>query len=168
MQIINDLLATPCINRSVAVALIAAVLLGGGCASSVTFPASDTAQGGDPFVTPCCEIMGSALKYAHGQLEPTAPLIWNLPAGTDRLVWEKVGRELPADARCMRGDDATCWSMKQLRLDGSRAQVDVVYRTPQGVWQMVTVHFEGAFGATYRPLYLQRWLVPVDPPVCGS
>jgi hypothetical protein len=40
------------------------------------------------------------------------------------------------------------------------------------VYQILTVHLEGAFGADYRPMFVQRWLIPAkaqafNPPVGG-
>lgn len=139
-----------------------------GCASLVSYPADSGERSADVFTTPCPEIMATSLKYAYTEFGRQGPLVWNLPPDTDKLAWGKVARLLPADARVMAAGDDSALTIRKLRLDGSRASVDLVYRTDGGVWQMATVHLEGAWGHPYRASYLQRWLVPESAPTANA
>jgi hypothetical protein len=72
----------------------------------------------------------------------------------------------------MAEGDKDAFTVKQVRLNGGKAEVDVVYPSPEGVYQIMTVHLEGAFGADYRPMFVQKWLIPAkaqpfNPPVGG-
>jgi hypothetical protein len=59
--------------------------------------------------------------------------------------------------------------MRQARIDGGKAQVDIEYPTRDGIYQTVTVHLKGASGGFgYKPDYLQFWKVPVRAPVCQA
>ncbi len=144
------------------------ISLTGGCASLVSYPTDSGGRPADVFMTPCPEIMATALKYAQADLGRQGALVWNLPPDTDALVWGKVARLLPSDARVMGPGDESALTINKLRLDGGRASVDVVYRTGEGVWQLATVHLEGAWGHTYRASYLQRWVRPESAPTANA
>ncbi|MGA1266513.1 MAG: hypothetical protein ACO32J_04975 [Phycisphaerales bacterium] len=143
------------------------------CASMATYPPVDgkpTMSGSTP---PLPQIMASSLRYAHQRGNPGAPLVFNLPPDTIRAAWADVERRLGDGARPMAEGDKDAFTVKQVRLNGGKAEVDVVYPTPEGVYQMLTVHLEGHYGGEYRPVFVQRWLVPVDQlernePVLGS
>lgn len=135
-----------------------------GCTPLATWPPVSGKPPLVPSAAPCPQCMASAVQYTRQNATPQAPLVFNLPPGTDARVWYRVQKQLGPDARPMQAGDQSAFSVLQLRLDGGQAEVDVVYRTPEGVWQMATVHFKGWFGGPYRPTYFQRWLIPVDAP----
>ncbi len=110
--------------------------------------------------------MASGLRYAQVRLAPPGEiLVFNLPPQTPNYVWDEVAAKLGDGSRPMTESDKVGMTLQQLRLNGSHAEVDVIYVTTDGVWQMATVHLDGAFGADYRPSFLQRWLIPVEKPV---
>lgn len=154
------------------IALVLAVAcmscMSGGCAAIATWPPVEGKAILAPAAPPCPQLMATALSFTRSNISPSAPLIFNLPPGTEWKVWSEVAGRLGPDARMMQPGDSPVFDVRQVRLDGGRAQVDVVYLTPDGVWQMATVHFTGAFGSNYRPTYFQHWLLPIDPPVCNT
>jgi hypothetical protein len=65
--------------------------------------------------------------------------------------------------------DKDVWTVRQARIDGGRAQVDIEYPARDGIYQTVTVHLKGASGGFgYKPDYLQFWKVPVKAPACQT
>jgi hypothetical protein len=72
-----------------------------------------------------------------------------------------------APGKPMCPGDTNVWTVRQARIDGSKAQVDIEYPSRDGFYQTVTVHLGGASGGfDYKPSYLQYWKVPVKDPVC--
>jgi hypothetical protein len=63
--------------------------------------------------------------------------------------------------------DTAVWTVRQVRIDGSKAQVEIEYPSRDGFYQTVTVHMSGATGGFgYKPNFLQYWKVPVKDPLC--
>lgn len=139
-----------------------------GCTALATWPPTEGKAVLAPSATPCPQLMATSVSFTRQQANRGAPLVFNLPPGTEWKVWDEVRRQLGPEARMMAPGDAPVFDVRQVRLDGGLAEVDVVYATPEGVWQMATVHFTGAFGGHYRPKYFQRWFIPVDLPVCNT
>lgn len=150
-----------------AAALLVVALLAA-CTPLATWPPTEGRQPLVPWAEPCPQLMASAVAYTRTHAMPSAPMVFNLPPKTERKVWDQVLKELGADARMMEPSDAWAFTVLQVRLDGGEAEVDVAYRTNEGIWQMATVHFSGAFGGHYRPTYFQRWVIPVETPTCNT
>ena len=137
-----------------------------GCTAGATYPPTSGKTVLSPSTPPCPQLMASGLRYAQQRLAPPGEiLVFNLPPQTPFYVWDDVAMKLGEGSRPMTESDKVGMTMQQLRLNGSHAEVDVIYVTSDGVWQMATVHLEGAFGAEYRPSFVQRWLIPVEKPV---
>ena len=137
-----------------------------GCTAGATYPPTSGQTVLSPSTPPCPQLMASGLRYAQQRLAPPGEiLVFNLPPQTPFYVWDDVAIKLGEGSRPMTESDKVGMTMQQLRLNGSHAEVDVIYVTSDGVWQMATVHLEGAFGAEYRPSFVQRWLIPVEKPV---
>lgn len=152
--------------------VLAAVLTSGlfvsllGCTAGATYPPTSGKTVLSPSTPPCPQLMASGLRYAQQRLAPPGEiLVFNLPPQTPFYVWDDVAMKLGEGSRPMTESDKVGMTMQQLRLNGSHAEVDVIYVTSDGVWQMATVHLDGAFGAEYRPSFVQRWLIPVEKPV---
>jgi hypothetical protein len=59
------------------------------------------------------------------------------------------------------------WTVRQVRIDGGIAQVDIEYPSREGMYQSATVHLKGASaGFEYKADYLQYWKLAVKDPVC--
>ena len=158
---------TPSIRRLVATCLLASLASAGGCASWSTYPPT---AGGDsiaPGLYPAPQVMSTALAYCHQRTDPSAPLVYNLPAGVSEGSWDRIGMLLGGDARPMTTDDRNVWSIEQVRIRGNAAEVDVVY-LDRGVYQLATVHLEKPSLTPWRADYLQRWWIPVATPVAND
>jgi len=152
-------------NLAAALALAAAL---SGCASWSTFPPVAGGETLAPGLAPAPDVMGLALAYAHSKTDPEAPLVYNLPPGVSPGTWKSVKlRTGVKDARPMQPGDREVWSIDQVRLRGGFAEVDVVY-LEKDVYQMVTVKLQSRPFEPYRPVYLQRWLVPVPTPTSND
>ncbi len=158
--------------RTTIFAVIAAIALGG-CTASMTYPEYPGAPKADPSLQPMPNLMGDALKYAHQNIAPGSELVFNLPPTTPVQVWRLVAKRI-GTGRAMTSTDPTTglvWSVRQVRLSGGKAEVDVVYPTaaPAGaIMQLATVHFTGSTGQPFYPTVLQLWLVPTDGPACAT
>ncbi len=138
----------------------------GGCVAAMSYPEYPGAPKADPSMQPMPNLMADGLKFAHARLAPGTELIYNLPPMTPLQVWRNVGKRLDV-GRPMKPGDTLEWSVKQVRLTGARAEVDVVYPT-EGMYQLATVHFVGSTAQPFLPGMLQLWLIPVDAPVCNT
>lgn len=148
------------------------VLLLAGCAATATYPptaGNATVTGNTP---PLPQVMSSALRYAQQRGNPNEQLVFNLPPNTLQSAWDDVARRLGDGCRAMTAQDKDAYTVRQVRINGGKAEVDIVYPSPEGVYQIMTVHLEGGFGTDYRPMYVQRWLIPskqqvFNPPAPG-
>lgn len=145
---------------------IAVALAISGCAATMTYPEYEGAPKADPSLQPIPNLMADALKFAHHRTAPEQELVFNLPPTTPVQVWRGVGKRLGM-GRPMTAGDTLVWSIRQVRLSGGRAEVDVVYPT-EGIYQLATVHFVGSTAQPYYPTMLQLWLVPVSAPTCNT
>ncbi len=153
-----------------AIGLLCAAMAGGasllfpGCSVYSTFPPDSPSQFVDPYFPPMPDVMAKALTFAHGRLAANAPFIWNLPAGAQYAVWEKVAQELPTGAVPMTSVDQDVFSVRQVRISGGQAQVDIVHRA-SGVWALVTVSLKKMGPLQmFEADYLQSWTIPVEAP----
>jgi hypothetical protein len=152
-------------------ALVTAIILTG-CATTATYPPTAGSGGVTATQPPLPQIMASALRYAQQRGNPNAALVFNLPPRSLQAAWDDIGKRLGDGARPMREGDKEAFTVRQVRLNGSQAEVDIVYPSPEGVYQLMTVHLEGAFGVDFRPMFTQRWLIPskaqpFNPPLDG-
>jgi hypothetical protein len=148
------------------------VLLLAGCAATATYP--PTAGGGSVTgnTPPLPQVMASSLRYAQQRGNPNAQMVFNLPPGTLQSAWDDVGKRLGDGCRAMTADDKEAFTVRQVRVNGGKAECDIVYPSPEGVYQIMTVHLEGGFGTDFRPMFVQRWLIPskqqaFNPPLAG-
>lgn len=117
-------------------------------------------------VPPLPQVVSSALTYAHDEIAKGSPLVYNLPAEINPAAFPAFERRIPGGKPMCPGDTGV-WTVRQVRISGSKAQVDVEYPSRDGFYQTVTVHLQGATGGIdYRPSYLQYWKLPVKDPVC--
>lgn len=149
-------------------ALVALVACVSGCTPLATWPPTEGRPPLVPEAPPCAQLMATSVSFTRSNTNASAPLVFNLPPKTSWKVWAEVQRQLGSDARMMDASDPWAFTVQQVRLDGGQAEVDVAYRTNEGIWQMATVKFTGAFGGHYRPTYFQKWMIPVEAPTCNT
>ena len=161
------------IGPSFVAASLAACALGvalslAGCSAPRTWPSVTGEQGISADAPPLPQVVMDALKHAHKEIAPGAPLVYNLPQEINVSAFGTYERGL-APGKPMCPGDRDVWTVRQARIDGSKAQVDIEYPTPEGIYQTVTVHLAGATaGIGYKPDYLQFWKVPVKAPMCQT
>jgi hypothetical protein len=150
--------------------VLAAVLLAtapAACVSVSTYPPTAGATKMTPSVSPGPELMAGAIKEASRVTKGAEPIVFNLPVGLDSGTWRRVAGLLPSGARAMRAGDETVYSVQQLRLSGGTAEVDVVY-PDRGVYQLMTVKFEGGPALPWRVQWAYRWVIPTTAPVAND
>jgi len=152
--------------------LLAALLFVGislqmvGCSAAMTYPEYPGAPKADPSLQPLPNLMADAITFVHGRVCAGSEVVFDLPPNTPKQVWRVVAKRL-GTGRVMREGDKGVLYVRQVRLSGGRAEVDVVYPA-DGIYQLATVHFTGATGQPFYPKMLQLWLVPTDTPVCNT
>ncbi len=150
-------------SAAVAVGVVGVVA---GCTSVMTYPEYPGAPKADPSMQPMPSLMADGLKFAHTRVAPTAEFVIDLPPNTPKQVWRQVLKSC-TPCRPITPSDKIAWSVRQVRLSGGKAEVDVVYPT-DGIYQLATVHFTGATGQSFYPTQLQLWFVPIQAPVCNT
>jgi len=137
-----------------------------GCSAPRTWPSAGGASVISADTPPLPQVVIASVKYAHEQIAKDSPLVYNLPSDMNVPAFATYERGL-APGKPMCPGDTNVWTVRQARIDGSKAQVDIEYPSRDGFYQTVTVHLQGATGGfDYRPAYLQYWKVPVKDPVC--
>lgn len=132
------------------------------CAPAATYPPTEGSTSIGPKSPPVPELMAESVRYAHQRLGRTDDVIINLPPNTPPEVWEEVLRRLPG-SRPMRSTEELAYHVQQVRVDGGKAEVDLIYRR-ENANQLMTVVFEGAPLRPWRSLYDKKWRVAVSPP----
>lgn len=156
------------LNTAGRVALVALALVAAGCSVPRSFPSASGNNGLSADGPPLPQVITSAVKYAHQQIAPASPLVVNLPAEVNTAAWAAYER-MYAPGKSMCPGDTGVWTVRQARIDGSIAQVDIEYPTRDGFYQLVTVHMTNASaGVGYKPEYLQYYRIPVKDPVCNT
>jgi hypothetical protein len=150
--------------------VLAALLLAvapAACTAVSTYPPTAGTTKMTPSVSPGPELMAGAIKEAHRVTKGSTPIVFNLPSGLSSGTWDRVARQLPSGARAMRGSDENVYSVQQLRLSGGTAEVDVIY-PERGVYQLMTVKFEGGAAIPWRVQWAYRWVIPASMPVAND
>jgi hypothetical protein len=150
--------------------VLAAVLLvsvPAGCTAVSTYPPTAGTTKMTPTVSPGPELMAAAIKEASCVTNGKQPIVFNLPAGLDNGTWRRIAGLLPDGARPMRAGDEAVYSVQQLRLSGGTAEVDVTY-PERGVYQLMTVKFEGGPVIPWRVQWAYRWVIPATAPVAND
>jgi hypothetical protein len=138
------------------------------CSAPRTWPSATGDQGISADAPPLPQVVIAAMKHAHQEIAPGTPLVYNLPQEINLAAFGTYEQGL-APGKPMCPSDKDVWTMRQARIDGGKAQVDIEYPTRDGIYQTVTVHLKGASaGFGYKPDYLQFWKVPVKSPVCQT
>jgi len=148
-------------GQFVVVALLAAAPFA--CTAMSTYPPVDGKPISTPNVSPGPEVMAAAIKEAHRVTAPNSELVFNLPAGLAENTWNRVAYLLPEKARAMEPGDEFVYSVKQIRIMGGTAEVDVVY-PEKGVYQLMTVKVNGGPLAGWSVAWAYRWLLPEQKP----
>ena len=157
------------------VAFLGLSVLVGGCTPYSTYPPVSNAEVILPWMYPMPQVMASSLRTTYDKTVPVLEtetgrpeLVFVLPEGISDGVWESVAVDSEIDgARPMNEADVEAgtpvWAVEQVRVRNDRAEVDVIFPTPDG-YERATVILESKPFQPYRVRFFQRWRVPVDPP----
>lgn len=166
MQGLATGMRTGCGRTLAMIALLGAVSTVGACSAPRTWPSMSGSPGISADTPPLPQVVISALNYAHTEVSKDSPLIYNLPEEINPAAFGTFQRGL-APGKAMCPGDTHVWTVRQARIDGSKAQVDIEYPSRDGFYQTLTVHLQGATGGfDYKPAFIQYWKVPVKDPVC--
>lgn len=158
-----------------AVAFLGLSVLVGGCTPYSTYPPVSNAEVILPWMYPMPQVMASSLRTAYEKTSPALEaesgqpeLVFVLPEGVSDGVWQSVAIDTGIEAaRAMNESDAEAgtpvWAVEQVRVRNDRAEVDVVFPTPDG-YERATVILESKPFQPYRVSFFQRWRVPVEAP----
>ena len=144
-------------------ACILLAVLPAACTAMSTYPPVAGRPVSTPSVSPGPEVMAGAIKEAHRLTAPNTDIVFNLPAGLPENTWNRVAYLLPESARAMEPGDESVYSVKQIRIQGGTAEVDVVY-PDSGVYQLMTVKFNGGPLAGWSVAWAYRWMIPSEKP----
>ncbi|MEY3027763.1 MAG: hypothetical protein RL136_410 [Planctomycetota bacterium] len=148
--------------RSLA-ALVVLAVVPAACTAMSTYPPVDGKTVSTPNVSPGPEVMAGAIKEAHRLTAPNTDIVFNLPPGLGENTWNRVAYLLPDSARAMEPGDEGVYSVKQIRIQGGSAEVDVVY-PERGVYQLMTVKFAGGPLTPWTVAWTYRWMIPAEKP----
>jgi hypothetical protein len=154
-------------TRVLAAILLATAALPVACTAVSTYPPTAGATRMTPSVSPGPELMASAIRETHRVRGEGEQIVFNLPAGLDAGTWRRVASQLPEGSRAMRASDERAYSVQQLRLSGGTAEVDVAY-PERGVYQLMTVKFEGGALVPWRVQWAYRWVIPTPMPIAND
>ena len=156
--------------------MVPIMALTGGCTSSLTYPATAGKSPARPDVYPCPELMcdamfGVARSTKNATQDTETVIAFNLPEGVQSTVWNKVQTRLTsrttAPVRAMTATDTAAFSVEQIRVNGGKAEVDVLY-LDRGVWQLATVKFTGGALAPFHLDSITRWVIPATAPTAND
>ena len=152
----------------VAITIVACLGAVTGCQSLQTYPATSGRPIADANVPPMPEVCVLAIKTGHSKSSVAGnPIIFNLPPGMNRAAWSKVDAGLPETACAAVTGDTAIVSVEEVRINGGKAEVDVV--VPQDdVYQSFTIHMTGSPFGPWRVTYIQPWTLRTAVPTPNS
>ncbi|MDZ4830461.1 MAG: hypothetical protein SGJ09_09735 [Phycisphaerae bacterium] len=139
-----------------------------GCQPKQTFPATVGRPVFDTNVPPMPDLCIVAVTTGHAKSSVVdEAIIYNLPPGMNKTAWDKVDAGLPESARPSEPGDAKAINVVELRIDGGKAEVDVV--VPQGeIYQFLTIFLTGSPFGPWRVEYVQPWHLRTAAPACNN
>ena len=145
------------------------------CTPYATYPPMSDVEPLVPGLYPVPQVMGKSLQTAYdktsGNLsegDEAPALVYAIPAGISSGNWKQIGTLTQIEgARALTESDYEAgvpfWSVEQVRIRNHRAEVDVVFPTPDG-FERATVILDSDPFTAFEVQFFQRWRVPVDKP----
>jgi len=134
------------------------------CTPWATYPKAEggSVNLGGPGMEPIPTLETEAIRYAHGRWGGATEPVINLPPGTPSTVYDLVIKRL-GKGRPMREAGEPAFEVREIRVRGFDAEVDLVYPGAEGFHQLATVNFKrdalGHFTATDARI----WRVHAEP-----
>jgi len=134
------------------------------CTPIATYPPVQGSDTFEPWVYPMPQLMAESLRYVRIRLTPDQTSLFNLPPAVPEWIWDQVARDVGNGAQPMTADGEIALSVQQVRVNGGKAEVDIAYPTPEGLYQLVTIGLRTDPFQPPRVVFENRWRIPVDPP----
>ncbi len=148
-----------------------------GCTPMSTYP-PDGNEAAVPWMYPIPQTMAKSLAETYrktavpdkdGQLPA---LVYNIPAGIPKGVWEQVKIDTDIDSARMATaqdleDGTPVWSVKRVSVRGMEVKVDVVYPEKK-VFQLAVVALKSKAFGTFQVTSFQRYLIMAEKPVANN
>lgn len=137
----------------------------GGCQQYATYPPVEvTARMQRPAAEPVPTIIADAVLYARDNFVGGQALPINLPEEVPATVYEKVFTHLDG-GRPMQIPGERAIHITEVRTRAMHAQVDMMYPTPKGFYQFVTLTLERSVLESWRVKSERKWAMrDVRPP----
>lgn len=144
--------------------LLLASLSLSGCAAWTTYPAIPGAlRVGHPEVEPLPTIMAEAVRYSNERYLKAEEPVFNLPDGVTIHTYESVKRRLRG-GKAMREPGEPAVHVREIRVRGADAQVDVVFPRSDGLYQFVTLYMKQRLVNRYEVRDTRLWRIHVQAP----
>jgi hypothetical protein len=163
------------IGQGTTLAMAAAIAAGallmtsmGGCATKRTVPPTDGKAMFDTSLEPVPELCVIAINEGHKRSSnPDDAITYNLPRGLLQETWLTVDRRLPPSATPMHPGDTRVVSVEELRIDGGKAEVDVLVPL-EGQYQLYTLHCRGGGLGGWKVTFAQPWTLRTEVPTTNN
>lgn len=138
----------------------------GGCAAWSTYPPIETARTPSlkPANAPLPEVMRKALAFTHQEYARVDDLVFNLPEGTPPRVYEDITDRL-GYGRPLTEPQQPAYHIEQVRVRGTKAEVDIILPSTQSdMHQVATIFLGQRIGSGYFVERSRLWRIRVEAP----
>ena len=141
------------------------VLVIAGCTPWATYPPMEGSVGlSDPDLSPIPELMADAIRHIHARDGQEGEIVFNLPYGTPRSVYQAVIKRL-GDGRAMTDPAEVAYHVTEIRVRTFESEVDVIHVRPDdGTPEQMTVSFRQNLLTGFRVERVKAWRYPVHVP----
>ena len=160
------------IRRTALLAML--VLWCSACTPMATYPTEGKGEALLPWMYPVPQVMAKSLAETYRKTVPNGseadhPLVYNLPEGISKRVWQQVAIDTRIEgARAATPADLSngtmIWSVERVAVRGLKAKVDVVYQSGN-VHQLAIVSLTSPPLGLFSVSSFQRLLITADAPV---
>ncbi len=136
-----------------------------GCTPWATYPPVEgSVDLSDPDLSPIPELMADAIRYTHTRDGREGEIVFNLPPGTPRSVYQAVIKRL-GDGRAMTDPAEVAYHVTEIRVRTLESEVDVIHTRPDdGTPEQMTISFRQNLLTGFRVERVRAWRYPVDVP----
>ncbi len=141
------------------------VLVTAGCTPWATYPPVEgSVDLSDPDLSPIPELMADAIRYTHTRDGREGEIVFNLPPGTPRSVYQAVIKRL-GEGRAMTDPAEVAYHVTEIRVRTLESEVDVIHARPDdGTPEQMTIAFRQNLLTGFRVERVRAWRYPVDVP----
>ena len=141
------------------------IVVAAGCTPWATYPpTAQVLSVHNPVLYPLPLLMGQAPAYLHELSGIPQRLVINLPAGTTVSVHDSVQNAV-SGIQFMTSAEQKAYHVKEIRIRGHQAEVDVIEPAPSGGYQLTTVSHTFGFEHGWTATGVRTWNLDIDLPV---